>query len=139
MEKFTSGELGDSILTLRDLELIRKSFVHILEGYFHTRIEYPRLAQLGAGRDRRRRGRKADGAVGHGGQDSAVEIAVDGVPVPPLAARAARGSAQSGPAAAGFDAWEMSLLLCGDERIAELNGATAARTGPPTFFRFPRG
>jgi putative nucleotidyltransferase with HDIG domain len=44
MEKFTSGELGDSILTLRDLELIRKSFVHILEGYFHTRIEYPKLA-----------------------------------------------------------------------------------------------
>jgi putative nucleotidyltransferase with HDIG domain len=45
MEKFNSGELGDSNLTLRDLELIRKSFVHILEGYFHTRIEYPKLAQ----------------------------------------------------------------------------------------------
>jgi hypothetical protein len=50
MGKFTSGELGDSALTLRDLEMIRKSFVHILEGYFHTRIEYPRLSQLGAGR-----------------------------------------------------------------------------------------
>jgi cyclic-di-AMP phosphodiesterase PgpH len=48
MEKFSSGELGDSSLTLRDLELIRKSFVHILEGYFHTRIEYPRIAQIGA-------------------------------------------------------------------------------------------
>ena len=46
MEKFTSGELGDSSLTLRDLELIRKSFIHILEGYFHTRIEYPRLSQI---------------------------------------------------------------------------------------------
>lgn len=46
MGKFTSGELGDSLLTLRDLELIRKSFVQILEGYFHTRIEYPRLAPL---------------------------------------------------------------------------------------------
>ncbi len=45
MEKFNSGELGDSSLTLRDLELIRKSFVHILEGYFHTRIEYPKLAR----------------------------------------------------------------------------------------------
>ena len=44
MGKFTSGELGDSSLTLRDLEMIRKSFVHILEGYFHTRIEYPKLA-----------------------------------------------------------------------------------------------
>jgi len=49
MGKFTSGELGDSSLTLRDLEMIRKSFVHILEGYFHTRIEYPRLSQLGGG------------------------------------------------------------------------------------------
>ena len=45
MEKLSSGELGDSSLTLRDLESIRKSFVHILEGYFHTRIEYPKLAQ----------------------------------------------------------------------------------------------
>ena len=45
-KKINSGELGDSSITLRDLELIRKSFVHILEGYFHTRIEYPRLAQL---------------------------------------------------------------------------------------------
>ncbi len=45
MEKFSSGELGDSNLTLKDLELIRKSFVHILEGYFHTRIEYPKLVQ----------------------------------------------------------------------------------------------
>jgi cyclic-di-AMP phosphodiesterase PgpH len=44
MEKFNSGELGDSNLTFRDLELIRKSFVHILSGYFHTRIEYPRVA-----------------------------------------------------------------------------------------------
>jgi len=50
MEKFTSGDLGDSSLTLRDLELIRKSFVHILEGYFHTRIEYPKLARATAGR-----------------------------------------------------------------------------------------
>ncbi|MGA2480578.1 MAG: HDIG domain-containing metalloprotein [Spirochaetia bacterium] len=50
MEKFTSGELGDSMLTLRDLELIRKSFVHILEGYFHTRIEYPRRGNRGCRR-----------------------------------------------------------------------------------------
>jgi hypothetical protein len=45
MEKYSSGELGDSSLTLRDLESIRKSFVHILEGYFHTRIEYPKIVQ----------------------------------------------------------------------------------------------
>ena len=50
MEKFNSGDLGDSSLTFRDLELIRKSFVHILEGYFHTRIEYPKLVRASAGR-----------------------------------------------------------------------------------------
>lgn len=62
MAKFTSGELGDSLLTLRDLELIRKSFVQILEGYFHTRIEYPRLARLqAAGTARKASG---DGAGG---------------------------------------------------------------------------
>jgi putative nucleotidyltransferase with HDIG domain len=46
MEKFDSGELGDSSLTLRDLETIKKSFVKILEGYFHARIEYPRLRKV---------------------------------------------------------------------------------------------
>lgn len=45
-EKLGSDELGDSSLTLRDLEIIRKSFVRILEGYFHTRIEYPKLKSL---------------------------------------------------------------------------------------------
>jgi hypothetical protein len=49
MERFVSGELGDSSLTLRDLETIRRSFVHILEGYFHTRIEYPKVAQAEGG------------------------------------------------------------------------------------------
>ncbi len=44
--KLKSDELGDSTLTLRDLETIRKSFVRILEGYFHTRIEYPKLKSL---------------------------------------------------------------------------------------------
>jgi len=45
MDKFTSHELGDSELTLRDLELIKKSFVQVLAGYFHSRIEYPKLKE----------------------------------------------------------------------------------------------
>jgi len=49
MAKFNAGELGDSNLTLRDLELIRRSFVHILGGYYHTRIEYPKVAQVRGG------------------------------------------------------------------------------------------
>ncbi len=43
MEKFTSGELSESELTLKDLEVIKNSFVQILAGYFHTRIEYPKI------------------------------------------------------------------------------------------------
>jgi membrane-associated HD superfamily phosphohydrolase len=43
--KLASGELGDSGLTLRDLETIRRSFVRVLEGQFHARIEYPRVGR----------------------------------------------------------------------------------------------
>jgi putative nucleotidyltransferase with HDIG domain len=45
MDKFTSHELGDSELTLRDLEVIKKSFVQVLAGYFHSRIEYPKIKE----------------------------------------------------------------------------------------------
>jgi len=45
MEKFTSQELGDSELTLRDLERINKSFVQVLAGYYHSRIEYPKIKE----------------------------------------------------------------------------------------------
>ena len=55
LEKFHSGELAESPLTLRDLELIRKSFVRILSGYFHTRIEYPRLRRSAAPAPERRK------------------------------------------------------------------------------------
>jgi putative nucleotidyltransferase with HDIG domain len=45
MERFTSHELGESELTLRDLEVIKKSFVQVLAGYFHSRIEYPKIKE----------------------------------------------------------------------------------------------
>ncbi len=41
-EKFTSGELTECDLTLKDLNLIREAFVAILIGVFHHRIPYPR-------------------------------------------------------------------------------------------------
>ena len=40
-ERFQSGELDQSPLALRDLERIKESFLTILAGVFHTRIEYP--------------------------------------------------------------------------------------------------
>ena len=40
-ERFKSGELDDSPLTLKDLSKISESFQKILSGIFHGRIEYP--------------------------------------------------------------------------------------------------
>ena len=42
MDRFTSNELRECDLTLADLETIRRSFVQVLAGYFHSRIEYPK-------------------------------------------------------------------------------------------------
>jgi len=41
MDKFINGELNDCSLTFKDMELVKSSFVHVLAGHFHTRIEYP--------------------------------------------------------------------------------------------------
>ncbi len=40
-ERFQEGELSEAPLTLRDLERIKESFLMILGGIFHTRVEYP--------------------------------------------------------------------------------------------------
>jgi putative nucleotidyltransferase with HDIG domain len=42
MTKLTHGQLAESELTFRDLETIKKSFVRVLAGYYHSRIEYPK-------------------------------------------------------------------------------------------------
>ena len=39
--KIEHGQLKDSDLTFRDLGVIKQTFVNILAGYYHTRIEYP--------------------------------------------------------------------------------------------------
>lgn len=39
--KLSDGQMGDSGLTLRDLETIESAFVHVFCGYFHSRIKYP--------------------------------------------------------------------------------------------------
>lgn len=40
-ERFKAGELDRAPVTLRDLESIKESFIIILAGTFHARIEYP--------------------------------------------------------------------------------------------------
>ncbi|MDR2404130.1 MAG: HDIG domain-containing protein [Spirochaetaceae bacterium] len=48
MAKFENNQLSESELTFRDLEIIKKAFVRVLAGYYHSRIEYPKLPKPGA-------------------------------------------------------------------------------------------
>jgi len=41
-DKIDHGQLSESDLSFRDLEIIKKSFVRVLAGYYHARIEYPK-------------------------------------------------------------------------------------------------
>ncbi|MDR0323631.1 MAG: HDIG domain-containing protein [Treponema sp.] len=41
-DKAAHGQLSDSDLSFRDLETIKKAFVKVLAGYYHSRIEYPK-------------------------------------------------------------------------------------------------
>jgi len=39
--KIDHGQLSESDLSFRELEIIKKSFVRVLAGHYHSRIEYP--------------------------------------------------------------------------------------------------
>jgi hypothetical protein len=43
-DRLAQGELDESDLTLRDLDQIRRSFVAVLQGVHHPRIQYPETA-----------------------------------------------------------------------------------------------
>jgi membrane-associated HD superfamily phosphohydrolase len=40
--KVEAGQLAQCDLTFRDLQTIKKAFVKVLAGYYHSRIEYPK-------------------------------------------------------------------------------------------------
>jgi putative nucleotidyltransferase with HDIG domain len=40
--KIEHGQLAESELSFRELEIIKKAFVKVLAGYYHSRIEYPK-------------------------------------------------------------------------------------------------
>jgi cyclic-di-AMP phosphodiesterase PgpH len=42
-ERVRAGQLKNAELSLRDLEIIKITFVKVLTGYYHSRIDYPRL------------------------------------------------------------------------------------------------
>lgn len=46
-KKRDSGQLDNSDLTFRELEIIKQTFVNILAGYYHSRIEYPGQKESG--------------------------------------------------------------------------------------------
>jgi len=40
-ERVKSGQLNECALTLRDIERIKTTFVQVLDGIYHPRIDYP--------------------------------------------------------------------------------------------------
>lgn len=66
-----------------------------------------------------------------------VEIVVDGVPAPARPVRLTRFCSKA-LRAAGFTAWEVAVLLCGDERIRELNRRFRGKPDPTDVLSFPR-
>jgi putative nucleotidyltransferase with HDIG domain len=42
--KAASGQLSQSELTFRDLDIIKHAFIKVLTGYYHSRIEYPKVS-----------------------------------------------------------------------------------------------
>ena len=46
MDKFDSGLLENSAVTLRDLKKIEDSFVRVLTAVFHRRIKYPEKKEV---------------------------------------------------------------------------------------------
>jgi putative nucleotidyltransferase with HDIG domain len=42
LSKLDAGQLWDSELTFRELQIIESSFVRVLAGHYHSRIEYPK-------------------------------------------------------------------------------------------------
>jgi probable rRNA maturation factor len=66
-----------------------------------------------------------------------VEVAVDGIRVPRWTRRFS-GFCARVLAAAGFQRWDVSVLLCGDERMAALNERYRGKKGPTDVLSFLR-
>jgi probable rRNA maturation factor len=71
------------------------------------------------------------------GPSRVVEIAVDGLPMPPWRASLSRFCCRAA-VAAGFGGWEISVLLCGDERMKGLNARYRGKKAPTDVLSFAR-
>jgi hypothetical protein len=79
--KFMDGQLDECNLTLKDLSIIEESFIKILNGIYHQRIDYPRRAGGGASETptgRRSNAMPNSGAVNSSGSASAATNIIPG-------------------------------------------------------------
>jgi putative nucleotidyltransferase with HDIG domain len=67
ISKFESGQLWESDLTFRELQMIENTFVRVLAGHYHSRIEYPKQIK-----------EVVHAAPGHGAHDAAGTPGYDG-------------------------------------------------------------
>jgi len=59
--KFIDGQLDECELTLKDLNKIAQSFVRVLTGVFHSRVEYPEAEEKARGKgNNKKNGKKAN-------------------------------------------------------------------------------
>ncbi len=80
---FASGQLDETDLTLKDLNKLSQSFLHVLAGLFHHRIKYPDKVPLKPTAQERLDNRKA-GKTADEGAKTALSDAVSGETCPPL-------------------------------------------------------
>ncbi|HEY8552891.1 MAG TPA: HDIG domain-containing metalloprotein [Thermaerobacter sp.] len=100
-DRLNDGQLDRADLTLRDLDRIAATFVRVLTGVFHHRIEYPEVVLKEMERSRRKEAASREGAAKEGsGKDGAGK---DAGPKDGKGARGARPGreAKPGPAADG--------------------------------------
>jgi putative nucleotidyltransferase with HDIG domain len=69
-ERLDDGQLDRSDLTLRDLDAIARSFVAVLSGIFHPRIEYPDMIKEVKGRTKEEKGKDESLDGEEGGHDA---------------------------------------------------------------------
>jgi membrane-associated HD superfamily phosphohydrolase len=76
--KVEHGQLAQSELTFRDLETIRRAFVRVLAGYYHSRIEYPKLSEGPEARGEGKEEGKAPAEPSHAGEAAKISSGVQG-------------------------------------------------------------
>src|SRR5208283_3189324 len=102
----------------------------------HPRRLLPHAHRIPQARPRDRGTRMKPAVARAARRPRAVEIATDGVPLPRGAARLSAFCATA-LRAAGYSTWDVSILLCGDERMTALNSRYRGKTSATDVLSFP--